>query len=106
MWKLAWPSLCAQGSVSSEILIDGISQVGCRVWKERPGWNDTVDALEDRGGVGIPLVSGEKVGVPMADVLALGSATVGDWSGDCSSSVELVRCSAINGGNSGVEAKS
>lgn len=54
----------------------------------------------------MPVDSGEKVGVPTIDAVAPGSAMLGDWSGDCSASVDLLQCSAIIGGRSGVEASS
>jgi len=60
------------------MVMGGISHDGCKVWTERPGGKDAMEALDDRGGVGKAVISGVKVGVPRREVLALGSAMLGD----------------------------
>ena len=49
---------------------------------------------------------GVTAGVPMRDAVELGSATLGDCSGDCSVSLKRLRYSAIIGGSKGVDASS
>jgi len=88
----------------------GISEDGTRF----PGrfifrWNDETDGLLLRGGEGIPGkcdVVTESIGVMLPEKISLGSATVGDCSGDCMLTVLVfAEASIIKGGSKGVDAK-
>lgn len=84
------------------MVIGGISEGGCSATLDRAIWKEATDGLEESGGVGMPPMVGVNVGVPRNEAVAFGRTIVGDWRGDCSSSVEWLRCSAIISGSSGV----
>ena len=72
-------------------------------------WNDETEGLLLRGGDGIPGkcdVVTESIGVTLPEKISLGSATVGDCSGDCKlTGLAFAEASIIKGGSKGVDAK-
>jgi len=64
--------------------------------------NDAIDALVDKGGVGMPARFGVILGVKVPS----DSAIVGDWRGECTWLRRDSILDSIIGGNRGVEAKS
>lgn len=79
---MAWPSFAAQGSVSAEMDMDGISVGGLGPWGARAAPNDVKDGFDDSGGVGMAAKVGVSVGV-LTRELVDPVATVGDCRGDC-----------------------
>jgi len=64
--------------------------------------NEAIDALVDKGGVGMPARFGVILGVKVPS----DSAIVGDWRGECTWLRRDSMFDSIIGGNRGVEAKS
>ena len=64
--------------------------------------NEAIDALVDKGGVGMPARFGVILGVKVPS----DSAIVGDWRGECTWLRRDSILDSIIGGNRGVEAKS
>jgi len=64
--------------------------------------NEAIDALVDKGGVGMPARFGVILGVKVPS----DSAIVGDWRGECTWLRRDSMLDSIMGGKRGVEAKS
>lgn len=99
MWKFAWPSLAAHGSLSSLSGMVGMSEVEAHC--SGPNLlNEAMDALVDKGGVGIPARFGVILGVKVPSP----SAIVGDWRGECTWLRWDSKVDSTMGGRRGVEA--